>query len=59
MAFISQGQGSTNGKTEIMKYFQGNRLSTRTVMHGHIIEPPETILDRIAPEPGVVMTVIM
>lgn len=34
MAFILQGQGSTNGKTEIMKYFQGNRLSTRTVMHG-------------------------
>lgn len=50
MAFISQGQGSTNGKTEIMKYFQGNRLSTRTVMHGHIIKPPERILDGIALE---------
>lgn len=59
MAFISQGQGSTNGKTEIMKYFQGNRLSTRTVMHGHIIEPPERILDHIALEPGVIMTFIM
>lgn len=45
-------------KTEIMKYFQGNRLSTRTVMHGHIIELPERILDVIALEPGVIMTFI-
>lgn len=59
MAFISQGQGSTNGKTEIMKYFQGNRLSTRTVMHGHITEPPERILDCIAQELGVIKTFIM
>lgn len=59
MAFISQGQGSTNGKTEIMKYFQGNRLSTSTVMHGHIIDALVKILDRIASEPGVVMTSIM
>lgn len=42
MAFISQGQGSTNGKTEIMKYFQGNRLSTGTVMHGHLRAPAES-----------------
>ena len=58
MAFISQGQGYKNEKTEIMKYFQGNRLSTRTVMHGHIIELPERILDLIALEPGVIMTFI-
>lgn len=43
-------------KTEIMKYFQGNRLSTRSVMHGHIIEAPEKILDPMATEPGVTMT---
>lgn len=46
-------------KTEIMKYFQGNRLSTRAVMHGHIIEAPERILDPIASEPGLIMIFIM
>lgn len=59
MAFISQGQGSTNGKTEIMKYFQGNRLSTRTVMHGHSIELPQVILDPRALELGVKLPFIM
>lgn len=58
MAFILQGQGSTNGKTEIMKYFQGNRLSTRTVMHGYIVDPPQRILDVEVPESGVTVTCV-